>query len=68
MTATTIHQEPVRRFAFEVRDADHKFITATGGFATRDAAETAAGRKRDEIARRGWRMTVHVTEAHEVTP
>jgi hypothetical protein len=56
------------RFGFEVYDADHKRILAVGGFSTRDDAEQAASRKREEIQRKGWRMQVYVTEQHAVQP
>lgn len=56
------------RFGFEIYDADHKRIQVVGGFRTREDAEQAASRKREEIQRKGWRMRVYVTEQHEVSP
>jgi hypothetical protein len=56
-----------KRFGYQIRSADNRLVQSVGGFATREYAEKMAGAKREEIKRRGWNMTVHVTEAHLVS-
>lgn len=62
-----VMDKPTKRFGYEIRNADNKIEQSIGGFDTRTAAETAATVKREEIARRGWRMKVYITEAHAVS-
>lgn len=51
-----------RIFGYEIRDADNKIVASVEGYTARESVEPIADKKRDEIRRRGWNMSVYVTE------